>query len=264
MALLLGLVWSLPVAAQRLHTIELRQRPAAEVIPLIQPFLRPGDGISGSGFKLFVRTDEDTLAQLRQMLDSLDQAAQSLMISVRRGHQRSGYDRHLGARGAAVIHDGGVDGAVAVHGRDRYGQRSGGELQRVRAIAGEPAFIQTGLQVNRPDYRRYIGPEGTVVRRSYSTQDLTSGLYATVQMQGNDRVRIELSSEDRHPRPQRYGRIGAAVQNVSTVVSGRLGEWIEIGGVNRSWSGSSSGLASAGAAAGGSDDPVYIKVDRVE
>ena len=59
--------------AQHLQTIDLRQRPAEDVIPLIKPFLRPGDGISGSGFTLFVRTDAATLEQIRQMVATLDQ-----------------------------------------------------------------------------------------------------------------------------------------------------------------------------------------------
>jgi len=233
------------------------------VIPLIKPFLKPGDGISGSGFSLFVRTDPDTLAQIRQMLSSLDRAPESLMISVRRGHQRSGYERHLGARGAVVADNDGVDGAVVIHGRDSSGRSAGSEVQRVRAIAGEPALIQAGLELNQPQYQRYYGPDGTTVRRSVSRQSFTSGVYVTVQVQRGDRVRIEIGSRDSHPRAGRYGTITAGVQNVSTVVSGRLGEWIEIGAMSRSYSGGSSGLASSGVSAGRSSDPVYLKVDRV-
>lgn len=250
--------------ASSLETIDLRQRPAADVIPLIQPFLQPGDGVSGSGFTLFIRSDPETLAQIRAMLLTLDQAPQSLMISVRRGHQRSSYERHLGARGAVVIRNGDVDGAVAISGADRSTQRSGGEVQRVRAIAGEPAFIQTGLEVNQPQYQRYYGPGGTRVQRTISRQDYSSGLYATVQMQAGERVRIELSSRDSHPHVGGYGRTTARVQNVATVVTGRLGEWIPIGSMSRSYSGSSRGLASAGSSGGSSDDPVYLKVDKVK
>ena len=261
---MLGSAISTAILAQQLETIDLRQRPAADVIPLIKPFLQPGDGITGSGFKLFVRTDPATLAQIRQMLGALDQAPESVMISVRRGHQRSGYDRHLGARGAVVIRNGDVDGAVAISGADRSAQRSGGEVQRVRAIAGEPAFIQTGLEVNQPQYQSHYGPGGTTVRRTISRQDYSSGLYATVQMQAGDRVRIELDSRDSHPRIGGYGRTTARVQNVSTVVTGRLGEWIPIGGMSRSYSGSSRGLASTGSSGGSSNDPVYLKVERVK
>ena len=247
-----------------MESIGLRQRQAADIIPLIKPFLQPGDGISGSGFSLFVRTDSATMAQIRQMIGQLDQVAESLMISVRRGHQRSGYDRHLGARGAVVVRDGDVGGAVAISAADRSAQRSGGEMQRVRAIAGEPALIQTGVEFSQPQYRRHYGPGGTTVQRSYSRQDFSSGVYATVQMQRGDRVRIEISSRDSHPRSQRYGQVTARVQNISTVVSGRLGEWIPIGGMSRTYSSSSRGLASAGSAGGSSNDPVYLKVERVK
>jgi len=78
------------------------------------------------------------------------------------------------------------------------------------------------------------------------------------------RIRVELDSRDSHPRVGRYGRIGAAVQNLSTVVTGRLGEWIPLGGVSRSYSGSGSALVSGGVGGGTADDSVYIKVEQLE
>jgi hypothetical protein len=252
------------VATNELTIIDLQQRLAQEMVPLIQPFLKPGDSLVGRDYSLFIRTDPDTLAQVRRMLASLDRPAVSLMISVRHGHQRQGYDRRLGTRGAVVVRDGDVDDTVAIHGRDRAGRYDGSEVQRVRALSGEPAFIQTGISVVQPDYGLRIGRDGTRVYRSYGRQDLTGGLYATVQLQDNGRIRVELDSRDTHPRVGRYGRIGAAVQNLSTVVTGRLGEWIPLGGVSRWYSGSARGLASAGAGGGSADDPVYIKVDRVD
>lgn len=265
---LLSLVEAPVVRADNLTVIDLQQRPAKEMLPLIRPFLKPGDSLAGSGFSLFIRTDPDTLSQVRQMLGALDQAAVSLLISVRHGHQRQGYDRSLGVRGAVGVEGGDVDAAVSIHGRDRSGKASGGEVQRIRALAGEPAFIQTGISVTQPEYRSYVGPGGARVSRSYARQDLSSGLYATVQLQSGKRVRIELNSRDTHPRGQSgagsYGRIAASVQSVSTVVTGRLGEWIPLGGISRTYSGSSRGILSGGSSGGTADDPVFIKVDRVD
>jgi hypothetical protein len=236
-------------AADELTIIDLQQRPAQEMVPLIQPFLKPGDSLVGRDYSLFIRTDPGTLAQVRQMLASLDRPAVSVMISVRRGHQRQRYDNYQGP--SAVV-------------LDRDVNTDGGEVQRVRALSGEPVFIQTGISVVQPDYGVRVGRDGTRVYRSYGRQDLTGGVYATVQLQDNGRIRVELDSRGSHPREGRYGRIDAAVQNLSTVVTGRLGEWIPLGGVSRSYAGSGSALVSGGVGGGTADDSVYIKVDRVD
>jgi len=237
------------VATNELTIIDLQQRLAQEMVPLIQPFLKPGDSLIGRDYSLFIRTDPDTLAQVRNMLASLDRAAVSLMISVRHGHQRQRYDSYQGPGGVVL---------------DRNVDSDGGEVQRVRALSGEPAFIQTGISVVQPDYGLRVGRDGTRVYRSYGRRDLTGGVYATVQVQDNGRIRVELDSRDSHPRVGRYGRIDTEVQNLSTVVTGRLGEWIPLGGVSRSYSGSGSALVSGGVGGGTADDSVYIKVDRVD
>lgn len=49
---------SVAAGDDELRVIELKHRPAHEVILLVQPLLTPGDAISGTGFKLIVRTSE--------------------------------------------------------------------------------------------------------------------------------------------------------------------------------------------------------------
>ena len=66
--------------AQSLEIIELRNRPAEQVIPIVQPMLEKGGALSGTGFQLFVRTSPANLAQIRQMVASLDRAARQLII----------------------------------------------------------------------------------------------------------------------------------------------------------------------------------------
>ena len=44
-----------------LQIIDLKNRPADEIIPVIRPMLKPNDAITGTGFQLFLRTDAKTL-----------------------------------------------------------------------------------------------------------------------------------------------------------------------------------------------------------
>lgn len=132
---------------------------------------------------------------------------------------------------------------------------AGGQLQRIRALAGQPVLISGGIQVESL-YRGYPG-------RGYVGEEFSGGLYATVRLQPDGRVRVEVDSRDVQPRPG-AGRIAAEAQGLRTVVSGRLGEWIPLGGVGRSYSGGEDGLLSGGSAGGRSDRPVAIRVDRVD
>ena len=89
-ALLLLIATLLAAVAQAdsIETIQLQNRPAAELIPVIQPMLDAGGSLSGQGFQLFIRTSEQNLAQIRQIVRQLDTAAKQLLISVFQGSER--------------------------------------------------------------------------------------------------------------------------------------------------------------------------------
>ena len=79
---------ALTVQAESIATIELQNRPADEIIPLVKPMLGPGDAITGQGFQLFLRAPPDTQAQVKQMIGALDVAPKMLLISVFQGSDR--------------------------------------------------------------------------------------------------------------------------------------------------------------------------------
>jgi len=66
-----------------LEIIDLNNRPAEEMIPIIKVMLKPNDAITGTGFQLFLRTDEKTLEEVTRLLQVMDRAPRSLIISVR-------------------------------------------------------------------------------------------------------------------------------------------------------------------------------------
>ena len=109
-ALLALLVLPASVQAASITTIELQNRPAAEIIPVVEPMLEAGDAISGRGFKIFVRTSPATLAQLREMIDALDVAARVLQISVFQGSTRGLSE--LGLGGSIRIDNGGASVSI--------------------------------------------------------------------------------------------------------------------------------------------------------
>src|SRR4249920_184162 len=81
--LLLVFVASTALAQGSLEVISLRHRTAEQVIPVLRPMLEPGGALSGQYNQLIVRTSPGNLAQIRAVLDSIDQPARRLTISVR-------------------------------------------------------------------------------------------------------------------------------------------------------------------------------------
>ena len=119
-ALILGALLAVPALAQSLEIIQLKNRPADQVLPVVRPLLEPGASASGSGFQLFVRTSAANLAQIRQVVASLDRAVRQLVIYVKED----------------------ADGAGASAGmEDRTYSNRDNAARQVRAQEGIPAFI---------------------------------------------------------------------------------------------------------------------------
>ena len=90
------------------------------------------------------------------------------------------------------------------------------------------------MPVQQPQVVRTV-VNGRVVDRvnnAVEYRDITSGFYVLPRLAG-DRVTLEINPQrDTPARPEQNLPPGSVnVQQASTTVSGRLGEWIEVGGV---------------------------------
>jgi hypothetical protein len=74
--------------ADSITTIQLQNRPAEEIIPIVKPMLGTNESISGRGFKLFLRSSPTTLEQVEDMIAALDISPKVLQISVFQGSTR--------------------------------------------------------------------------------------------------------------------------------------------------------------------------------
>ena len=84
LALLACLIASQAIA-DTLHVIGLRHRPVAEIQPLIQPLLRPGEAVGGSGYQLILRATDSRRREIEQLVAKLDVAARQLIVTVHHG-----------------------------------------------------------------------------------------------------------------------------------------------------------------------------------
>lgn len=225
---------SLAVAQDALEVISLRHRTAEQVIPVLRPLLAPGGALTGQYNQLIVRTTPANLAQLRSVLEAIDRPARRLEIAVR-------------LDGADAAARGGLQGSVRVApGNSSAGLRvedarsTGAERvdQRLRVLEGGQAWIATGES-------RIYGEAAT----GFALQARLAG----------DQVMLDIGTRD-----EAFVRGGAIQgQRASTTVSGRLGEWIEIGAAASAAARSDRGLLSAGEGSASSARTVWVKVEEI-
>jgi hypothetical protein len=92
-------------------------------------------------------------------------------------------------------------------------------------------------------------------------RDANTGFYATPRVSG-DVVTLDLSpKQQRFSGPPSDGRVATA--GITTQVSGRLGEWIRVGGSSTSNRSDTTGLLTWGTRSGEASYSVWVKVEEV-
>ena len=244
--LLAALVLSAVAWAQQtvLEVIPLKYRKAEEVIAILKPMLPPQGSLSGLNNQLIVRTTPQNLAEIKRILATLDAAPRRLMISVRqdadlersrRGGQISGR-AEIGDNvtvgipgrptppGAAVRVD---DVRAKVHSSE--GQSSDRLSQQVHVLEGARAFIRAGQSIPVHTRQTIDTPGGRRTIESTEYRDIDSGFYVVPRVSG-EMVTLEVFTAADSLSPATRA---ADIQRVQTVVSGRLGEWIEVAGTGQ-------------------------------
>ena len=255
-------------AAQELEVIDLHHRLADDVIPVIEPLLAPGGVLTGMDDKLFVRTSAANLEQIRMALAAIDVEARQLLLSVGQSSNIESYD--AGARASASV--GGDDVQIGVNRPPAAGTGADVQLQArmrttgirslgsVRALEGQEAYLAVGQ--SSPVTSSVVSPGWGQpgVRPTTAYRDVGSGFYATARIQG-ERVTVEVS-----PFQQAGSgslRPGANIRSINTRVSGRLGEWIPLGAMTETATGTERGLLVRGEQGSSSGYVAWIKVDEI-
>lgn len=254
--MLLTLAPAVPVLAQTLEIIPLRNRPADQIIPVVQPLLEPGGVMSGNGFQLFVRTSPANLAQIKQMIASLDRAARQLVIHVRQDTATA--DNRFDARAGVVLEP----GNSRASGRIAEGAAQGQDnvTQQIRTQEGAPAYISAGTSQLVPSRTVTRTVNGVVVQETTTPRDIVSGFYATPRVNG-DTVFLDISTQ--RDTPANLGAGSVAISRASTTLSGKLGQWIEMGGINQTRASESGGLLSRSSASGTQERRIFLRVEEV-
>lgn len=266
-ALILALSFVATARADEVEVIQLNYRTAEQLIPTLRPLVEPGGALTGQRNMLVIRASRANIAQLRQVVATLDTQPRRLLISVRQ--DAAGAFTERGAGVAGTIASGNARIGINEPPRAQPGVTAGvyasqgasadRMTSQVQALEGSPAYIATGQST--PVRSTVVTPSpggGRVVQHTTTFQDAASGFYVTPRLAG-DRVVLEIAPQRAVPGPQ--GTVN--VQQLATTASGRLGEWIELGGVAQSAAGSQSGLLHGASGTNSGGTSVWVRVDEI-
>jgi len=230
------------VSAEEMRVIQLKHRPAGEIIPLIRPLLGPEDALSGTDYRLIVRTSDRNLKDIERLLAQLDVAQRQLRITV---EQRVADDRDttshsvegevkIGDKARIKLPENSSDNRGLVVQKDKLRFRTGQRTttgrnettQTVMTLDGQRASIRIGQSVPHVKQILALGRRQILIAQGIELQDVTTGFDVLPRVHG-DRVRMEITPRLSTLRDPATGL--ADFQELSTTVEVRLGEWIDLG-----------------------------------
>ncbi|MGB7650851.1 MAG: hypothetical protein WBL62_06635 [Gallionella sp.] len=264
-------------AAYELEIIALQHRSVEEVLPLIQSFLNHDEVAQGMNYQLMVRASPEHLAQVKQLIGNLDTAPRRLKITVLQDVDRAtiaslnevsgsvalGNNARItvpnsGARADGVVHfnQGGND--IALRASRVDAQLKDHKSQQLQVIEGGRAFINVGQSLPVKQRQIVQTPWGAEVVEQTQYQQVGSGFYVQPRVQGA-RVTLDISTENDAVE----SRASRSVQHASSTVSGRLGEWIELGGVSQQQENSGGTYTSRSSSQSDETRNIFIRVEEI-
>ena len=252
-------------AHAELEVFSLRHRTVDQVLPAVQPFVERGGAIQGMNGQIIVRSSPENIAEIRRLIATIDTPIRRLLISVRQdaaGSERAG---GIGVSGNVSGSSGGVTVGrpsgpnrvdVAVGERERAVDDR--VTQQVQGLEGSPSFISVGSSV--PVSTTTRGPGGTVTTTT-GFQQIDTG-FQVVPRIADDRVFLDILPQ--RATPGGFGPGSANVQRIATTVSGRLGEWIPLGGVAVESSAQTAGIGSRGGSSAATTSGVWVRVEEIK
>lgn len=267
-ALLMMLMLGVSAAEPTLEIIPLKHITAEQAMTLVKPFVENSGALSGYNNQLIVRTTPGNLAQIKEILLTLDVAPRRLLITVKQDAQDEQVTDEAVVqgeiRGGDVRVSTGRNGSASREGVDVRvvrGERTAHDknTQQIQVLEGSSAFIQIGLSIPVVERSVHASGVGPRVSNTITYKDVTTGFSILPRVSG-DTVTLEISPQHSALSAQGGGSIDIA--QIHTTVSGKLGEWIDLGGAVQTQSSHSSEILSSTRSQRNEDHHVFVKVEE--
>ncbi|TVT80710.1 secretin N-terminal domain-containing protein [Pseudomonas sp. H3(2019)] len=243
------------------EVVQLNNRTSADLLPVAQNFIGRDGKVSAYGNQLIVNAEPDKIDELKALIAQLDTVPKRLLITVdtNENNQQNNADRQT---------------QIITYSTD---SREGG-IQQVQTSEGTPALIQVGQSVpltttqtdayaappNQTNTSRQPqNPNNNYAHLQSQTQyrNVTQGFYVTASVTG-DIVHLAISTNRDRTSQERPDVVN--VQSTDTTVSGRLGEWITLAGVNRQTQADKRAMSRSYSTQGRDDMTLRVKVETLD
>lgn len=248
--------------------IELEHRPADEIIPVISPFLGPGDTLSGQDNFIFLSTTPANLARIQSIVAHLDQSLQQLAVTVVQGENAIDRLRNVDISASATIGDSVTVGvgenkgqphdSIDIHAHSSQQISYNSDIQRVLVQNGATATIYVGLSA--PVAMDSLTHKGMRFHQIQGYRKMLTGVQVTPRVSGN-RVTLDVETQQDQPAGDSTGMIRS--DRMQTQVQGRLNEWIEIGTILGASNRQAAGIINHSSSRRSSQHHVFIKVTEI-
>jgi len=275
LALLLFLVSLNAWSDMIIETIQLQHRNSEEVVPIVKPMLDPEGSLTGLGYKIIIKSTPDNISEIRTLIKEIDVNPKNLKISVSYRDQSKQSNRggsvSIQARGdigSVEIGDpdNQLDGNLTVsNSNDKVkfdariyetkSKNNNNDIQTMSVTEGYWGTISMGQEI--PYARRVRNADGTVTE-TVQYKKIMSGFRVMPQVNGEN---VTLTIQQQKQARSNNG-ISIDSSQIETVISGRLGEWMFIGGTDHQKNLSQSGLSYSTRIRSTDVNQVWIKVER--
>lgn len=240
--------------SHELEIINLKHRSAEELLPVIQPLLERDETASGMNYQLILRASPRNIAQIKRLLEGIDTPPRRLTVTVMQDVDSDTVSRLTGLSGSI-----GHLNARIISTRQLEDDK---KTQQLQVLEGSRARVSTGQNVALPQRQVVQTPWGTQVVETMQYRDVSSGFYVLPRVHG-DQVTVELSAQNDALTGSGNGYPTTRIQNTTSMVSGRLGEWLVVGGLSQQASRDNSTITTRSSSHSDEQRTVLIKVEEV-
>jgi len=274
LALLLLVVSTNLWSAMIIETIQLLHRPSEEVIPIVKPMLAQGASITGTGYKLIIKSTPENISQIQILLKEIDVNQNLLRVYVSMGQQSDSQKKHGSVSIEAESEKGSVsigtnkgksdsnltinndNAKIQTHAYQTDSSKNKPIVQVMSVAEGYWASISMGQSI--PVVSRARNSDGTVTE-SITYEQIMTG-YNVMPRTHGDQVTLSIRPIRQSPSQERGGTIESTA--LETTITGKLGEWLFLGGTDQEENLINSGITYRTRIRSTDVNQVWVKVER--